>query len=61
VYADLEGEENYADFIRTLNAVIAKYAVKHHHHRNHHGNAGAENVQPQQTTEPSHSTIGEKQ
>jgi hypothetical protein len=41
VYVMLEGEANYADFIKTLNAVIAKYAVKHHHR--HHGD------QPQPT------------
>jgi hypothetical protein len=62
VYVLLEGEANYADFIKTLNAVIAKYALMiHHHHRNHHsgGNGnnngvGAENLQPlqpQTTTE----------
>ncbi|MDR2732590.1 MAG: DUF6261 family protein [Fibromonadaceae bacterium] len=30
----VEGLETYEAFIRTLNAVIAKYAVKHHKHRN---------------------------
>jgi hypothetical protein len=31
--AVVEGEAAYETFIRTLNAVIAKYAVKHHRHR----------------------------
>jgi hypothetical protein len=44
-----EGMANYETFVGTLNAVIAKYAVKHHRHH-HGGNVGAENVQPQQTT-----------
>ena len=30
----VEGLETYEAFIRTLNAVVAKYAVKHHKHRN---------------------------
>jgi hypothetical protein len=29
----VEGEAAYEAFVKTLNAVIAKYAVKHHHHR----------------------------
>jgi DNA-binding Lrp family transcriptional regulator len=33
--AVVEGVATYEAFIRTLNAVIAKYAVKHHHHHNH--------------------------
>jgi len=33
--AVVEGIEAYEAFIKTLNAVIAKYAVKHHHHRHH--------------------------
>jgi hypothetical protein len=37
----VEGVATYEAFIRTLNAVIAKYAVKHHHHKHNH-----------QTTEP---------
>lgn len=32
----LDGVTDYEAFIRTLNAVIAKYAVKHHHHRHNH-------------------------
>jgi hypothetical protein len=38
--AIVEGEANYEPFARTLNAVIAKYAVKHHHHRNHQQGGG---------------------
>jgi len=34
--AVVEGVETYEPFIKTLNAVIAKYAVKHHHHRHNH-------------------------
>jgi len=33
--AVVEGVTAYEAFIKTLNAVIAKYAVKHHHHRHH--------------------------
>ena len=32
--AVVEGVATYEAFIKTLNAVIAKYAVKHHHHHN---------------------------
>jgi hypothetical protein len=32
--AVVEGAADYEQFIRTLNAVIAKYAVKHRHHHN---------------------------
>jgi len=32
--AVVEGEAAYEAFIRTLNAVVAKYAVRHHHHHN---------------------------
>jgi hypothetical protein len=35
--AVVEGVENYEQFIKTLNAVIAKYAAAMHHHR-HRGN-----------------------
>jgi len=34
--AVVEGIETYEAFIKTLNAVIAKYAVKHHHHHHNH-------------------------
>ncbi|GBU25276.1 hypothetical protein R83H12_01919 [Fibrobacteria bacterium R8-3-H12] len=34
--AVVEGVAAYEAFIKTLNAVIAKYAVKHHHHRHNH-------------------------
>jgi len=34
--AVVEGEAAYEAFIRTLNAVVAKYAVKHHHHKHNH-------------------------
>ncbi|GBU25116.1 hypothetical protein R83H12_01755 [Fibrobacteria bacterium R8-3-H12] len=34
--AVVEGAAAYEAFIKTLNAVIAKYAVKHHHHRHNH-------------------------
>ncbi|GBU26345.1 hypothetical protein R83H12_03041 [Fibrobacteria bacterium R8-3-H12] len=43
--AVVEGVAAYEAFIKTLNAVIAKYAVKHHHHRH---NVGANNNSPQQ-------------
>jgi hypothetical protein len=33
--AVVEGAEDYEAFIRTLDAVIAKYAVKHHRHHHH--------------------------
>jgi hypothetical protein len=47
--AVVEGVADYEAFIRTLNAVVAKYAVKHHrHHRPAQGGVGAENFQPQQ-------------
>jgi hypothetical protein len=36
--AVVEGVVAYEAFIKTLNAVIAKYAVKHHHHHNHSNN-----------------------
>jgi DNA-binding Lrp family transcriptional regulator len=49
--AVVEGVATYEAFIRTLNAVIAKYAVKHHHHHNH--KAPAENS-------PLTSNIGDK-
>jgi len=32
VYILLEGVANYEVFVKTLNAIIAKYGVKHHHH-----------------------------
>jgi hypothetical protein len=31
----VEGTADYEEFIRTMNAVVAKYAVKHHRHRHH--------------------------
>jgi hypothetical protein len=34
--AVVEGDAAYETFIKTLNAVIAKYAVKHHHHKHNH-------------------------
>jgi hypothetical protein len=34
--AVVEGVAAYEAFIKTLNAVIAKYAVKHHHHKHNH-------------------------
>ena len=34
--AVVEGVTAYEAFIKTLNAVIAKYAVKHHHHKHNH-------------------------
>ena len=36
--AVVEGVASYEAFIKTMNAVIAKYAVKHHHHHNHANN-----------------------
>jgi hypothetical protein len=33
--AVVEGVAAYEQFIRTLNAVIAKYAVRHHRHHHH--------------------------
>jgi len=40
----VEGEAGYEQFAKRLNAVIEKYAVKHHHRHNH---ANAEtNSQP---------------
>ncbi|GBU24898.1 hypothetical protein R83H12_01533 [Fibrobacteria bacterium R8-3-H12] len=44
--AVVEGVAAYEAFIKTLNAVIAKYAVKHHHHRHNHTTP---NSQPNQT------------
>jgi len=44
--AVVEGIEIYEAFIKTLNAVIAKYSVKHHHHHNH---KPTEPTQPQET------------
>jgi hypothetical protein len=35
VYVLLEGATAYEEFIRTLNAIIAKYAVKRHHGHGH--------------------------
>jgi len=32
VYILLEGAANYEVFVKTLNAIIAKYGVRHHHH-----------------------------
>jgi hypothetical protein len=51
--AIVEGAANYETFIKTLNAVIAKYAVRHHHrHRDKQPrDVMAENFQPQPTTE----------
>jgi hypothetical protein len=41
----VEGEAAYENFARTLNAVIAKYAVKHHrHHRLAQGGATEDGV-----------------
>ncbi len=34
--AIVEGVAAYEAFIKTMNAVIAKYAVKHHHHKHNH-------------------------
>jgi len=34
--AVVEGVSTYEAFIKTLNAVITKYAVKHHHHKHNH-------------------------
>jgi hypothetical protein len=33
----VEGTEDYEEFVKTFNAVVAKYHVKHHRH--HHHNA----------------------
>jgi len=40
----LDGAADYETFIKTLNAVVAKYAVKHHHHH-HHDHVQAEGTQ----------------
>jgi hypothetical protein len=37
----IEGAEDYETFIKTLNEVVKKYAVKHHKHR--HGAQETEN------------------
>jgi hypothetical protein len=42
--AIVKGEANYEPFARTLNAVIAKYAVKHHRHHHNQQGGGNENV-----------------
>jgi hypothetical protein len=34
-FALVEGTADHEEFIKTLNAVIAKYAVKHHRHKHH--------------------------
>jgi len=36
VYIMLEGAANYEVFVKTLNAIIAKYGVRHHHHGLNH-------------------------
>jgi uncharacterized protein YegL len=46
--AIVEGTADYEEFIRTMNAVVAKYAVKHHRHHHHAAEAvqtGAEEGQ----------------
>jgi hypothetical protein len=45
VYMVLEGTADYEAFIRTLNAVVAKYAVRHHRH---HRPAEPANGQPEE-------------
>jgi Na+/phosphate symporter len=32
----VEGTEDYEEFVKTFNAVVAKYNVKHHHHKHSH-------------------------
>jgi len=41
--AVVEGVTAYEAFIKTLNAVIAKYAVKHHHHKHNHADNSQNN------------------
>ena len=41
----LDGAADYETFIKTLNAVIAKYAVKHHRHHHHTDHVQAEGTQ----------------
>ena len=45
VYVILEGADNYEEFIKTLNVVIANYSVKHHRHHTAH----TVNVEPEET------------
>jgi len=33
----MEGQEKYVNFVKYVNANIAKYNVKHHRHRHHAG------------------------
>jgi len=49
--AVVEGVETYEAFIKTLNAVIAKYGVKHHHHKHNHTDS-------QQTTQNNNTQNG---
>jgi hypothetical protein len=46
VYIMLEGAAPYEEFAKTLNAIIAKYAVRRHHRHHHaeHGQPEANNV-----------------
>jgi len=45
--AVVEGIASYEAFIKTLNAVIAKYAVRHHHHRHSHTDSQDNNTNSQ--------------
>jgi len=47
--AVVEGVAGYETFIRTMNAVVAKYAVKHHRHRL---NQDSQNSQDSQNVPP---------
>jgi len=47
--AVVEGVADYETFIRTMNAVVAKYAVKHHRHRL---NQDSQNLQDSQNVQP---------
>jgi len=49
--AVIEGIEAYETFIKTLNAVVAKYSVKHHHHKHNHTDS-------QQTTQNNNTQNG---
>jgi hypothetical protein len=44
--AIVEGYDDYEAFIKTINAIIAKYAVKHHH--KHRNDEDAEATQPEE-------------
>jgi hypothetical protein len=47
VYILLEGAASYEVFVKTLNAIIAKYGVRHHHGLNQN----SQNLQNEQNSQ----------